>query len=200
MIEINFVTSSKNKFKEAKKIMGFMKGIKIKQVKVDITEIQAMKPKAIVKDKAKKAYEKLKKPVIVEDTALYIKAWKNFPGPFIAWSVKTMGIGKMCKFIGEDRAAKAESYIAYYDGKRLKIFSGSVKGKIAEAPRGARRFDWDRIFIPSGFSSKFAEKTFAEMKIEEKNNISHRMRAFVKMKDYLESLAERKRKFLINDI
>ena len=137
----------------------------------------------IARDKATKAYEKIRKPVIVEDTALHIRSWKGFPGPLISWVIMTMGIGGICKLTGKDRSAKAEARVAYCDGKTLKIFSGSVEGRISETPRGRKRFDWDRIFIPRG-----EERTFAQMTLAEKNRISHRAKAFGHLKKYLESL------------
>jgi XTP/dITP diphosphohydrolase len=173
---VYFVTSNKNKFFEAREILGF----EIKQVKPEIPEIQSMDVKRVVEDKARKAFERIGKPVIVEDTALYIKSWNSFPGPLITWVIKTMGIEGICKFIGKDRSAKAEACVCYFDGKRVKTFSGIVKGKISKKPKGARRFDWDMIFIPDG-----EKRTFAEMEIEEKNKISHRMKAFRKLKRHL---------------
>ena len=185
-MEICFVTSNKNKFREAKNIFdsGLTKRrVKLKQKKLEILEIQSLKVKDVVKHKAKKAYEQVRKPVVVEDTALYIKSWKNFPGPFISWVIKTMGIKGICRFVGTDRNATAEACVAYYDGKKMKIFSGKVRGKIARKPMGKKRFDWDRIFIPFGFS-----RTFAEMRVTEKNRISHRMKAFRKLEKYLKGL------------
>lgn len=179
---IYFVTTNTNKFREAGKILG----LEIKQYRIDIPEIQSLNVKKVVEDKARKAYEKLRKPVIVEDTALYIKSWNSFPGPLISWVIKTMGINGICEYAGKERSAKAEACVAYYDGRRMKTFSGTVKGKISRKPRGKKRFDWDRIFIPKGFS-----KTFSEMKISEKNKISHRMKAFEKLKRFLET-TERK--------
>jgi len=181
-MELYFATSNRNKFREVCRILGF----EIKQVKLGIPEIQSFDLREIVRDKVKKAYERVGKPVIVEDTALYIKSWKNFPGPFIGWVVKTIGIEGICRLVGEERSARARACVGYYDGERMEIFSGEVKGKIAREPRGRKRFDWDRIFIPSGFS-----RTFAEMSIEEKNRISHRMKAFVKLKRFLRSLHEK---------
>ncbi len=178
MKEIFFVTGNKNKLKEVRKILGF----EIKHTELEIREIQSMSLREIVEDKARKAFEKIRKPVIVEDTALYIKAWKNFPGPLIRWVMETMGVEEMCELLGKNRVAKAEACVAYYDGKRMKIFSGTVRGEIAKNPRGRKRFDWDRAFIPKGF-----ERTFAEMTMEEKNRISHRSKAFLRLKEYLKS-------------
>src|SRR5690606_7017449 len=54
--------------------------------------------------------------------------------------------------------------------------SGSLEGKITEAPRGNLGFGYDSIFIPKGF-----EKTLAEMKPSEKNKISHRAIALTEL-------------------
>jgi len=175
-MKIYFVTSNRHKVEEAKKILD----IEIEQVKLDIKEIQSLDVKEVVKDKAKEAYAKLKKPVIVEDTGLYIKGWNGFPGALISWVVKSMGIKKLCKTIGRKRSATAKACVAYYDGKNLKIFCGQIKGRISKKPRGKKRFDWDRIFIPEGDT-----RTFAEMSLEEKNRISHRVKAFRKFKRFL---------------
>jgi len=61
-------------------------------------------------------------------------------------------------------------------------FEGKVSGRVASSPRGAPRpkLPYDVVFIPEGGS-----RTFAEMADEEKNRISHRARAFLKLKDFL---------------
>ena len=57
---------------------------------------------------------------------------------------------------------------------------GEVAGRIAAAPRGDGGFGYDPVFVPAGY-----ERTFAEMKAEDKNRLSHRGRAFSKIKKYL---------------
>ncbi|KAJ3126770.1 hypothetical protein HK098_007149 [Nowakowskiella sp. JEL0407] len=55
--------------------------------------------------------------------------------------------------------------------KNVVLFEGKSFGTIVR-PRGDNAFGWDPIFQPEGKS-----QTFAEMKKEEKNSISHRFRA-----------------------
>ena len=55
-------------------------------------------------------------------------------------------------------------------------FEGIVHGEIISEKRGENGFGYDPIFIPEG-----ALKTFAEMTLTEKNQYSHRARAFQKM-------------------
>ena len=77
----------------------------------------------------------------------------------------------------EDRSAIAVSCFAIYDGKDIKIARGEVEGSIATEIRGSHGFGWDVIFVPKGY-----EKTYAEMKSEEKNTMSHRKNALEKLK------------------
>ncbi len=61
-----------------------------------------------------------------------------------------------------------------------KLFKGICKGHIVRKPQGERGFGYDPIFQPLGF-----EKTFAQLSDLEKNSISHRAMAIIKLKEYL---------------
>ena len=60
------------------------------------------------------------------------------------------------------------------------VFEGKINGKISIKPKGSNGFGYDPIFIPQGY-----EKTFAEMSIKEKNKISHRKIALMKLESFL---------------
>lgn len=68
------------------------------------------------------------------------------------------------------------------DGREW-LARGEVVGRITESPRGTGGFGYDPLFIPAGH-----ERTFAEMALEEKNEISHRTRAFREIKKYLKEI------------
>jgi XTP/dITP diphosphohydrolase len=59
-------------------------------------------------------------------------------------------------------------------------FSGTVEGRIIEAPRGTAGFGYDPLFIPDGH-----EATFAELGEEVKNTLSHRSRALAQVIGHL---------------
>lgn len=179
MKDLFFVTGNPNKAKEAENILGQ----RINQIDIDIDEIQAIDVEDIVKDKAKRAYQEIKKPVFVEDNGLYLKAWQGFPGALIKWVLKTLGNEKIIQFLGnDDCSASAKVAICLYDGKNFQIFVDEIKGQITTQPRGEHGFGWDPIFQPDGY-----EKTFAEMTADEKDTISMRKIALEKLKDYLEN-------------
>ena len=66
------------------------------------------------------------------------------------------------------------------DFQQPHIFEGIVNGRIAYEKSGHEGFGYDPIFIPEGY-----DKSFAELGIEVKNNISHRARAVQKLANWL---------------
>ena len=68
------------------------------------------------------------------------------------------------------------------DGE-FRQFEGTIEGKISMEKRGSHGFGYNPVFIPEGH-----DRTFAEMTMQEKSELSHRGRAFEKLKQYLLSL------------
>ena len=60
---------------------------------------------------------------------------------------------------------------------------GEVQGRITRAPRGDQGFGYDPVFYYAPL-----EKTFAQMRMEEKNGVSHRAIALKKLVRELEEL------------
>jgi non-canonical purine NTP pyrophosphatase (RdgB/HAM1 family) len=178
MNKLCFVTGNKGKMKEAQEILGFP--IDIEQL--DLDEIQSLDLAEIVTHKAQQAFEKIKRPLIVDDVGLYINAWNGFPGPFIKFLLQSGGNELLVKLLSTDnnRTVIARAAIGYHDGSGVKTFIGDVKGSLAEAPRGNGGWGWDPVFIP-----EHSTMTYAEMGPEQKNKISHRRAALEKLKMYL---------------
>lgn len=180
MKKIVFVTNTPGKVKEAQQILG--KEFSVELVKFDLDEIQAIDGKDVAGKKAQEAYKTLKKPVLVDDTSLYFDAWNGLPGALARWFIDALGCEGICRLMeGEkNRKAFAESAFAFYDGKKLRVASAKVEGRVPLKPRGEHGFGWDPIFIPKGF-----KKTFAETTMEEKNRISMRKLALEKLRNHL---------------
>jgi XTP/dITP diphosphohydrolase len=70
--------------------------------------------------------------------------------------------------------------VAWADGSEL-VVEGVCEGRIAEQEIGDAGFGYDSIFIPVDGGGR----SFAEMPAEEKNNISHRGRAFAALAEAL---------------
>ena len=80
-----------------------------------------------------------------------------------------------------DRSAQFRTVISLDMNGEKNLFEGIVRGVIRKEKAGTNGFGYDPIFEPENCG-----KTFAEMSTSEKNNFSHRARAFRKMIAFLE--------------
>lgn len=176
-MQINFITGNQNKFLEVKKLIP-----NIKRVELDLPEIQELDLKKIIKEKLKSAKKQIKGPIVCEDVSLEINALNKFPGPLVKWFLKKISNDEIYKLIKnyEDNSVNIICLVGFFDGKKDYYFKGEIKAKIVK-PRGENGFGFDPIIIPLTSS-----KTFAEMSKQEKNLLSHRYKAFKKLKEHLE--------------
>lgn len=171
-----FATSNKNKIKEFQDILG----IEIESIGLDLDEIQAHEVEEVCQNKAIQAFNKIGKPVLVEDTGFYLEEFNGFPGALIKLFNEKVSSLEICHLISKNRNAIAKTCICFYNGKDLQTFVGEVEGKIAKEPKGSNGWGFDDFFIPNGY-----DKTYAEFTDEEKNKISMRKIALNKFKEKL---------------
>jgi len=141
--------------------------------------------------KAKAVFDITGIPAISDDTGLSVDALHGAPGVYSARyagenatyddNVEKL-VDEMKNVLPENRGAQFQTIIVYIDKDRELIVDGVVKGQIANASKGVGGFGYDPVFyIPE------QEKTFAEMTIQEKNQISHRGIALRNLKGILYS-------------
>ena len=149
MKSVTFITGNQSKAD----YLGRYLGHPVEHEKLDLDEIQSRDLKEIVTHKVQQAYEKIKRPVLVEDVALECGALGGLPGPFIKFFVEGMSENDFCAlFDGKSRKATARCVFGYYDGEELKLFEGHMDGSIAEKPSGDNGYGWDRLFICEGYT------------------------------------------------
>jgi XTP/dITP diphosphohydrolase len=182
MEEIIFVTTNKGKLDEAE-IIGKRFGIKFIPNDYDTRELQSMDPVEIAEDSARDAYEKIGKPLIVEDSGLFINTIGGFPGPFSAYVYKTIGLDGLLKSIENKakRNAVMKSVVSYVDSETVKSFVGECKGIVPKDKRGTDGFGYDPVFIPENH-----DKTFAQ-DVDYKNKVSHRAKSLSLFCDWYKS-------------
>ena len=128
--DVFFASSNVHKYEEAEKILSEF-GIKLDFYQTNLVEIQDDSLSKIALQKALDAYDKCKKPVIVEDDGLFIDSLSGFPGPFSSYVFKTIGNNGILKLVEDNRGAKFRAVIAYCDSnKKPKLFEYSISGKI----------------------------------------------------------------------
>ena len=82
-----------------------------------------------------------------------------------------------------DWSARFKTIISLIMDGRETLFEGICEGRIVRERRGSQGFGYDPVFIPNG-----ADKTFAEMSLEQKSLYSHRARAMEKLVAFLNNL------------
>lgn len=174
MIDFVLVTGNDDKWREAQRILGRP----LAREKLDLPEIQASTTAEVALHKARTAFEALRRPVIVEDAGVELRAFGSFPGPFIKFWETLGGLASICRAVDGpgDRVASAVCVLGVCTSEGSYVVEGRTSGSIAASPRGTGGFGWDAIFIPDGES-----RTFGEMTGEEKDRLSHRRRAWEKL-------------------
>ena len=181
--KINLATKNMDKYEEMRNILDNY-DLNLRVVDLKGTEIQAFSVLSVAEHSAKEISTKTDEAFIVEDSGVYINSLYGFPGPYSAFVYKTIGLGGIVRLLKnrEDKTAEFHSAIVYGDkGKVVKSFIGICEGNISTNLQGNQCFGYDPIFTPKG-----KDKTFAEMSLSEKNQISHRAKAARTFADWLE--------------
>jgi len=131
-----------------------------------------------------------KLPCFADDTGLLVNSLNGEPGVYSARYAGPQNDSQanMAKLLDnlngkENRTAYFTTVIALNLHGKTHIFDGSIKGEITDSKKGENGFGYDPIFQPDGY-----EKTFAELPLSVKNEISHRALAFKKLIAYLNSM------------
>jgi XTP/dITP diphosphohydrolase len=169
-VRLAVVTSNPHK---AREVAAYFEGeLEVEHVNLECPEFRHSDVGEIARGKARYAFDRLRRPLIVDDTAFSVKALGGFPGPYAAYVLDTIGFQGILRLLEgvEERGASFETAIAYADGEGLRIFKGGIDGVITRSPRGREGFGYDPIFEVGG-------RTLAELSLEEKSRVSHRARA-----------------------
>jgi XTP/dITP diphosphohydrolase len=184
-----FASNNEHKIKEINSLLGSsFKLLSLHDINI-IEDIPEKEPtiEGNALSKARFVYNRTGRDVFADDTGLEIKSLNGLPGVHSARFAgenkdSSANIEKALSMLGntEHREARFRTVIALIIKKKEYLFEGIVKGTITNAKRGTEGFGYDPIFIPDGKSS-----TFAEMGLAEKNTVSHRARAFEKLREFL---------------
>lgn len=131
-------------------------------------------------------------PALADDTGLQVDALNGEPGVFSSrYAGPHAGydenVDKLLKSLkGEsNRKARFITVAALAWGDYLQTVKGVCDGEILTERRGTGKFGYDPVF----YIPKYG-KTFAEMPLELKNQISHRGKAMAQIKSMVQTLLE----------
>ncbi len=184
---IYFVTTNTNKFEEASKwLKELAPDIELEQSKLDLPEIQSLDQKEVTLVKAKDAWAILKKPLLVDDEALFIEKYPLFPGTLTKLIRKTIGIDGILKLAGENKNASIANSLIYLDSEdSYHVFEGVTKGKLREPTKAdtEKKLISADVLIVDGYN-----KTYSELKnTDQVKNFHNRYQAIKKFADWFKS-------------
>lgn len=187
-LKLVFATNNKNKLKEVQAMLTNFEIVSLADINCfdDIPETaDTLEGNAILK--ANYITERFSLNCFADDTGLEVDVLNNEPGVFSARYAgeennSEANMNKLLKNLKNKSNRKAQFRTAIalnIQGKQF-IFEGICKGDILIEKQGESGFGYDPIFIPKGFN-----KSFAEMDLNEKGNISHRGKAIQKLVTFL---------------
>ncbi len=191
MKPIVFATNNSHKLSEIRAILGAQFSIKSLSdigCHADIPETaDTLEGNAL--QKARYVFEHYHTACFADDTGLEVTALKGAPGVHTAryaYPDRQDTEANTDRLLRElqgkaDRSARFRTVIAYIDNNGEEhLFDGIVEGHITTERRGIEGFGYDPVFAPNDTG-----RTFAQMGVTAKNNISHRARAVAKLCDFL---------------
>ena len=186
-----FATSNSNKLKEIKNLLP--KEICINDLNsLNFFEEIPENENSIKKNaefKANFIHSKYNINVFADDTGLEVGVLNGKPGVYSARYAgedcdSNKNMEKLLKKLinKKNRKARFKTVIALVLNNKLHHFEGIVNGTIAHSKKGDKGFGYDPIFIPDGY-----KKSFAELSLNEKNEISHRSIAVKKLINFIKN-------------
>ncbi len=191
MKQLLFFSNNKNKIIEIKKIFNKfdIKLLSLSDVKLtDEPEENGKSFEENAKIKSIYGFNKTGVPCFADDSGICIESLNWKPGVFSKRFLKKFKTNEDCfnriiknmKNSGKKKAYFKTSISLTSSNNHHIIFNGKIDGKISSNIKGVFGFGYDPIFIPNNLN-----KTFAELSIKEKNEISHRSIAIMKLLNFI---------------
>ncbi len=194
MNKIVLATGNRDKVKE---IIEILKNLDIELLTLEdfpgfpevVEDGQTLEENAI--KKARVISEFTKFPAVSDDTGLEVEVLNGAPGVYSSrYSGENATYADNVEKLLDDlqsvpqgkRQARFRCAVALCSEKNTKVVEGVCEGEIADRPHGDSGFGYDPIFFVPEYNC-----TFAEMDLDLKNKISHRAKAFLKLRNLLEN-------------
>jgi XTP/dITP diphosphohydrolase len=177
-MQLVFASNNKNKIKEIQLLVSdTIQILSLEEIGCteDIPETaDTIEGNAILK--ANYVTEKFGFNCFTDDSGLEVEALNGEPGVFSARYAgepkdDENNIDKLLANLKEieNKKANFKTVICLNLNGKQQLFTGIINGQIIEERVGTNGFGYDPIFVADGY-----QKTFAELTLEEKSNISHR--------------------------
>lgn len=193
MIKLCFATNNSHKLEEVRHAIRHFQIVSLEEINCfeELPETRdTLEGNSL--QKAEYVFDNYKVPCFADDTGLEVEALNNDPGVYSArYAGPQRSADDNINLLLKNLNGKSNRYARFRTVISLvglqsspTTFEGIIAGSITLERRGTSGFGYDPVFLPEGYS-----KTFAEMSMDEKNELSHRARAVKKLEAYLANAA-----------
>jgi len=158
MTEVVYATSNYIKFHHALTVCQ-KAGIRLVQAELDVPEIQGTDTEAIARDKADKAFQHFKHPVMISDDSWSIPGLKGFPGAYMKdindWFTGQDWLNLTSSLT--DRRIILRQSVVFQDHGGQHFFYKDIEGTLLTEPRGESKYPHAYITSVDGGKTSTAE-------------------------------------------
>lgn len=165
-----FSTSNYGKYEYAK-IVCEDYGIDVIQKILNVDEIQGNFPEKVAIDKAKRAYEMVKSPVVITDDSWSFPGLRGFPGVYTSSINQWFTADDYLRLTSRlsDRRAIYTQYLVYANGEKTKVFEFNSEGTLLKQARGKSKYPNLMIITMNGDDGK----SVAEVHADKASRLTH---------------------------
>lgn len=199
MRKIVVSTGNQNKVNEIKNILKDLPFEILSKNEIGLKDIEVVEDGKTLEENSIKKAKALAKEVdyivIADDSGLFVDALNGQPGVYSSRyggeeGNDTRNNEKLLEELKgvalEKRTGRFKAVIALIkENKEILTISGQCEGRIIFEEKGNNGFGYDPLFVPNGF-----DKSFGELDENIKNQISHRAKALLKLKQLLIKIIE----------
>ncbi len=179
---IYFVTGSKDKYQDVEEyIQKTASWLTVVQEDFDIREVQSLNQEKVAMHKADVAWNRIKKPLIIDDSGIFFEEYPLFPGVFTKYMVRALGFEGLARVLGSNNSVSFRSCIVYADEDNRMLFRGETKGRL-EITDGPPSEDLHEVFFPEGSDKNYQ----ALRELPEFEKVNYRFRAIRQFLDWYE--------------
>lgn len=161
MNELYYATGNSDKFEAVYRYLEKnLPHVTLHPCTQDFPEIQSYDQRAVAVDKARQAWDYLKKPVLVDDAGIYFEKYRDFPGVLTKYVYRGIGIDGLLKLTEPgDKAVFKLHMVYWYAPESYEVFVGECPGHIVHQSEfiTGEYSPYDQIFAPDSCTETFAQ-------------------------------------------
>lgn len=172
-MSIFFVTTNSGKFEEVQRwIKQLDPSIILEQAPLDVIEYQSLDINEVALGKAEQAWQKLQKPLLIDDGGIYFEHYNKFPGTLSKYIYEGIGFEGLWKLAEDDPRAYFLSCIIYkHSPTSHHLFEGFCYGAMIKPDAALiahAALPYTKMFIPQG-----SDKTLSQLRGTEEEKLYH---------------------------